>query len=95
MKKPTVKKTAPNDMEDTWELYPIESNHNIVRLPILSEQYLDEKSITFAKDKSIYSITERKTSSSGLISGTSTLNLDGETYTINIPYPLLCIILFG
>ena len=95
MKKPTVKKPSKNDTGDTWELYPIESNHNIVRLPILSEQYLDEKSITFAKDKSIYSITERKTSSSGLISGTSTLNLDGETYTINMTYRELCKVLFS
>ena len=101
MKKPTAKnkntkKNTTQANNDTWELYPIESNHNIVRLPVFCEDdFEDVKSVTFDKRKSTYSIDELKTSDSGLISGTTTLNLDGNTYDINMTYRQLCEILFG
>ena len=92
MKKPTVKKTAPNNTGDTWKLYPVASNYNIVRLPIFYSE--NEESITFDKSKSVFSISELKTT--GLISGTTLLNLDGyPAYTINMTYPQLCKILFS
>lgn len=94
MKKTTVahKKKSSNDTGDTWELYPIKSNHNIVRLPLFDED--NEESITFDKSKSVFSITELKTT--GLISGTTLLNLDGyPACNINMTYPQLCKILFG
>lgn len=101
MKKPTAKNkttkknTTPAN-NDTWELYPIKSNHNIVRLPIFSESDFDDiESVTFDKTKSVYSIDELKTSDSGLISGTCTLNLDRHVYDINLTYRELCKILFG
>lgn len=96
MKKTNQKKTTPvkrND-EDVWNLHPIKNNPNIVRLPIFTEDdFDDEKSITFDKSKSTYSLTELKCS--GLISGTCILNLDGDAYTINQTYPQCCEILFG
>ncbi|MBO6031988.1 MAG: hypothetical protein J6Q22_11145 [Prevotella sp.] len=92
MKKPIVKKTAPNDTGDTWKLYPVASNYNIVRLPIFDDRFCE--SITFDKTKSVFSITELKTT--GLISDTTLLNLDGyHAYTINMTYPNLCKILFS
>ena len=94
MKKPTQKKNTKND-EDRWDFHPVKSDYNIVRLPLFDEQYEDGKSITFDRDRSTYSITELKTSDSGLISGTCILTLNGEIYTINMTYRALCNILFA
>ena len=92
MKNPTVKKPSKNDTGDTWKLYPVASNYNIVRLPLFDAE--NEESITFDKSKSVFSITELKTT--GLISGTTLLNLDGyPPFTINMTYPYLCRILFA
>lgn len=98
MKKTTAanKKKSSNNTGDTWELYPIKSNHNIVRLPVFSESDFDDiESVTFDKTKSVFAIDELKTSDSGLISGTCTLNLDRHVYDINLTYRELCKILFG
>lgn len=92
--KQTFKKKSPIvKNEDVWEIYPIKSNHNVVRLPIFSEDSDNRDSITFNKKKLTFSIDEFKTT--GLIGGICRLNLDGEFYTINMTYPQLVEILFG
>ena len=92
----TANKSAAKANEDTWELFPVKSNYNIVRLPVLSESDFDDiKSVTFDKTKSVYSIDELKTSDTGLISRTCTLNLDRHVYDINMTYRRLCNVLFA
>lgn len=91
--KNTSKKKTPTVKEDIWELHPIKYSKTIVRLPIFSEEYKKMESITFNKSESTFSIVEFKTT--GLISGTCGLNLDGGYYIINMSYPQLVHILFG
>ena len=93
MKKPTAKNKTSYHTEDVWDLHPVKSNPNIIRLPLFDEG--DFTSLTFDKSRANFFINENQTSSSGLISGTSVLTIFGMPYTINLTFKELCKALYS
>ena len=83
-----------NTNDEEWDYYPVKGNYNVVRLPILGTDINDDISITFDRSKASYSIAEQNTSETGLISGTTTLYLDGTSFNINLTYNETCEVIF-